>query len=159
LNVVPVLLPSLRERPEDIPLLVSHFLKKASLENGKKVQYVSDAAMDYLMKYSWPGNIRELENAIERAVILCKSDTLEAGLFPIPGEKDHPATIPLKVSDVVAEGERDLSGSLSEAVEKLEKKMILEALRKTGGNQRKASQLLGVTERILGYKVKTYGLK
>ena len=159
LNVVPILLPPLRERREDIPLLVSHFLKKANLENGKSVRYVSDEAMEYLANYYWPGNIRELENAIERAVILCKSETLEAGLFPIPGEKGHPAAIQLRFA-APADGEREeVSGDLPDAVEKLEKKLIQEALQKTGGNQRQAARMLGVTERILGYKVKTYNLR
>ena len=161
LNVVPILLPSLRERREDIPLMVSHFLKKSSLENGKKVRYVSDPAMEYLMDYGWPGNIRELENAIERAVILCKTDTLEADLFPIPGKKGHPTAVHAKTA--AANDSKDLAASvpenLSEAVEQLEKKLIQNALRETGGNQRKAAKVLGVTERILGYKVKTYGLK
>jgi Nif-specific regulatory protein len=161
LNVVPILLPSLRERREDIPLLVSHFLKKAGLENGKKVKYVSDAAMEYLMNYNWPGNIRELENAVERAVIHCKSDTLEADLFPIPGPKGHPVTIQLQPSRIRSvEGEAaEADRNLPEAVEELEKKLIREAFQKTGGNQRKAAKALGVTERILGYKAKLYGLK
>ncbi len=159
LNVVPILLPSLRERREDIPLLVAHFLKKATLENGKKVKYVSDAAMEYLMGYSWPGNIRELENAIERAVINCKTDSLEKDLFPIPGSKGHPVTIPLKTPEPsVEEKSEEASGDLPSAVEKLEKKLIQEAFQRTGGNQRKAAKILGVTERILGYKAKIYGL-
>ncbi len=161
LNVVPVLLPALRERREDIPLLVAHFLKKTSLENNRKSRYVSDAAMEYLMNYYWPGNIRELENVIERAVILCKSDTLEPHLFPIPGQAGHPAAIHLKSVDAnVLSGE--LSGkdaSMSQAVEDLEKKMIEEALLRSNNNQRKAAKVLGVTERILGYKLKSYGLK
>ncbi len=160
LNVVPILLPSLRERQEDIPLLVAHFLKKSVLENGKKVKYVSDEAMEYLMGYSWPGNIRELENAIERAVIHCKSDTLEADLFPIPGPKGHPFTIqPKSLTPARAEKEEGGFGDLSNAVEALEKKLIQEAFQKTGGNQRKAAKILGVTERILGYKAKLYNLK
>ena len=161
LNVVPVLLPALRERREDIPLLVAHFLKKTSLENNKKSRYVSDAAMEYLMNYYWPGNIRELENVIERAVILCKSDTLEAHLFPIPGQKSHPAAIHLKSVDTapLSAGNAVMDSSLSRAVENLEKIMIEEALRKSGDNQRKAAKNLGVTERILGYKLKLYGLK
>ncbi|HRY85855.1 MAG TPA: helix-turn-helix domain-containing protein, partial [Candidatus Omnitrophota bacterium] len=111
--------------------------------------------------YDWPGNIRELENAIERAVILCKSDTLEADLFPIPGAKDHPAAIYLKNPTDSAEtgAPKTVPENLNDAVEELEKRLIQDALQKTGGNQRKASQLLGVTERILGYKVKIYGLK
>lgn len=161
LNVVPIFLPSLRERKEDIPLLVAHFLKKASLENGKKVKYVSDAAMEYLMNYAWPGNIRELENVIERAVLLCKSDTLEPDLFPIPGQKGHPAAIHLKAPEPAMEGgdKTVFLGDLPTAVEKLEKQFIQEALQKTGGNQRQAAKILGVTERILGYKIKTYDLK
>jgi Nif-specific regulatory protein len=157
LNVVPILLPSLRERREDIPLLIAHFLKKAALENGKKVKYVSDDAMEQLMSYAWPGNIRELENAVERAVILCKSDMLEADLFPIPVKKGHPAAAPSKSSAVpdTAVGE---SSSLGDAVGILEKRMIQEALRANAGNQRKAAKALGITERILGYKIKNYGL-
>lgn len=160
LNVVPILLPSLRERREDIPLLVAHFLKKAGFENGKKVKYVSDEAMEYLMGYSWPGNIRELENAIERAVIHCKSDTLEIEYFPIPGAKGHSvAAQPKTFGPVIEEKNEDVPEDLPSAVEKLEKKLIQEALRAHAGNQRKAAQALGVTERILGYKIKRYGLK
>ncbi len=160
LNVVPVLLPALRERREDIPILVAHFLKKTSLENNKKAKYVSDAAMEYLMNYYWPGNIRELENVIERAVILCKSDTLEPHLFPIPGQKGHPVAIHIKPVDAALSVEDPLGAgaSMSHAVEALEKQMIEEALRKNGGNQRKTAKALGVTERILGYKLKSYGL-
>jgi DNA-binding NtrC family response regulator len=112
------------------------------------------------MGYAWPGNIRELENAIERAVIHCKGDTLEAELFPIPGPKGHPVTIQLKTHEASEEEGKteDVSGDLPRAVEKLEKKLIQEAFKKTGGNQRKAAKILGVTERILGYKVKIYGL-
>jgi len=158
LNVVPILLPALRERREDIPLLVAHFLKQTSLESNKKARYVSDEAMAYLMNYYWPGNIRELQNAIERAVILCKSDTLEADLFPIPGGKGHPAAIDLKPVRAADAPSGD-SGSLSSAVEDLERRLIEEALRSQGGNQRKAAKVLGVTERILGYKIKSYGLR
>ena len=157
LNVVPILLPSLRERREDIPLLVGHFLKKASLENGKKTKYVSDEAMEHLMNYSWPGNIRELENAVERAVILCKSDTLEADLFPIPVKKGHPAAMPQ--SSETLDSAAGVNASLGDAVGALEKGMIQEALRLNAGNQRKAAKALGITERILGYKIKSYGLK
>jgi len=158
LNVVPIRLPPLRERREDIPLLVAHFLKQTSLESNKKVRYVSDEAMAYLMNYYWPGNIRELQNAVERAVILCKSDTLEADLFPIPGEKGHPAVIHFKPVRATDRPEGD-NASLSSAVEALEKSLIQEALHSQGGNQRKAAKVLGVTERILGYKIKNYGLK
>ena len=161
LNVVPILLPSLRERREDIPLLVSHFLKKASLENGKKAKYVSDEAMEILMSYAWPGNIRELENAVERAVILCKSDLLEVDLFPIPVKKGHPVVLPVNAqgSSVSEKESEEGPSDLPSAVEKLEKRLIHEALQACAGNQRKTAKVLGVTERILGYKIKSYGLK
>ena len=162
LNVVPVFLPALRERKEDIPLLVAHFLKKTNLEHDKKVKYVSDAAMEYLMNYAWPGNIRELENAIERAVVLCKSDTIEPELFPIPGQKGHPTAVHLPASEAsfpMSEYEKGIEGNMAEAVERLERKMIEDALEKTGSNKRKAAKILGITERIFGYKVKNYGLK
>ncbi len=157
LNVIPIFLPPLRERKEDIPILVSHFLKKSCMENGKEVPYISDTAMEYLMGYAWPGNIRELENAIERAVILCKSDTIEPELFPIPGQRERPVSVSVPVICDTPK-EADSSGGLAEAVENLERKMIKETLQKTGGNRRKAARLLGVTERILGYKVKNYGI-
>jgi Nif-specific regulatory protein len=161
LNVIPIFLPSLRERKEDIPLLVNHFLQKSNQENRKNVKYVSDEAMGYLMNYSWPGNVRELENAIERAIILCKGDTLTQDLFPIPGEKAHPVLSSFNPPETFSPLESLTTNGLTlpQAVETVEKKMIEEALNRTKGNQRKAAQLLGITERILGYKIKNYGLK
>lgn len=163
LNVVPIFLPALRERREDIPLLVNHFLSIANKENGKKVKYVSDAAMKYLMAYAWPGNIRELQNAIERAVVLCKGDTIEPGLFPIIGYKDNPVLTQfqpiensLPSSGVRSGSESIPEGDMRAAVQVLEENMIREALKKTGGNQRRAAKMLGLTERILGYKIKNY---
>ncbi len=158
LNVVPIFLPPLRERREDIPLLVTHFLKKAAIENGKKVRYVSDDAMKYLMGYAWPGNIRELMNVIERAVLLCKTDTIEPDVFPIPGRKNQPTSIYINsLPEKVVLGKP--SALLSEAVEELERKMIQNALEKNSGNQRKTAKELGITERVLGYKIRGYGLK
>ncbi|MBU3759265.1 MAG: nif-specific transcriptional activator NifA [Candidatus Omnitrophica bacterium] len=160
LNVIPIFLPALRERKEDIPLLTDYFLHKANTDNGKSVQYVSDPAMDYLMNYSWPGNVRELENAIERAVVLCKGDTLSPDLFPIPGTKTHPVLTGMQAPEPFKDIETlEKESSLTDAVENLEKKMIAEALSQSGGNQRKAAKILGVTDRILGYKVTRYGLK
>ncbi len=162
LNVVPIFLPALRERKEDIPLLVNHFLAKTNAENRKNVKYISDTAMDYLMQYSWPGNVRELENAIERAVVLCTGDTLMPNLFPIPGDKTNPALASFKApttySSLDTGGHPD-NGSLPKAVENLERQMIESALEKTGGNQRRAAKLLGLTERMIGYKIKIYDLR
>lgn len=158
LNVIPIFLPSLRERCEDIPLLVNHFLQIANRENRKNVKYISQEAMDYLMNYSWPGNVRELENAVERAVILCPGDTLLPDLFPIPGVKPsalHSQPAGRSSSMDFALG----NGSLSETVEGLERHLIQQALDQCQGNQRRAAKLLGITERIFGYKIKKYRLK
>lgn len=160
LNVIPIFLPSLRERKEDIPLLVDHFLSKSNDENGKNVKYVSDEAMKYLMEYSWPGNVRELENAIERAVVLCKSDILSPDLFPIPGTKTHPVLTGMKPPEPFKDIETlEKESSLTDAVSELEKKLIIKAMDQTKGNQRMAAKVLGITDRILGYKLKSYGLK
>lgn len=152
LNVIPIFLPPLRERKEDLPLLVKHFLEKANQENKKKIHHLSEDAWDHVMSYSWPGNVRELQNAIERAVIMCQGDTIYKDHFPID--------LQAKITPVSAESEArvDQAGNLEEAVAALERRMITEALTKTGGNKRKASRILGVTERILGYKVSKYGI-
>ncbi len=165
LNVVPIFLPALRERKEDIPLLVNHFLQKSNRENRKRIPYISEDAMEYLMGYPWPGNVRELENAIERAVVLCRTDTLTQEFFPIPGIRmNAPTSAPAIGSGASIPYSAPSSGavgkcSLPAAVEALEKKMISDALTQTGGNQRKAAKALGVTERILGYKIKIYGIQ
>ena len=133
-------------------------LERASKENKKNVKYISDPAMEILMNYSWPGNIRELENAVERAVVLCKGDTLAPDLFPIPiptrepHSSDQPSLTPFPNPDA-------LPAFLPQAVEMLKKRMIESALQKTGGNQRRAAQLLGLTERMIGYKIKQYAVK
>lgn len=162
LNVVPLFLPPLRERREDIPMLVKHFLQKISQEHKKNVSYISDDAMNYLMSYTWPGNVRELQNAVERAVVMCQSDTLTPNLLPIPGEKGIPSLAAFKppayASQIEESGSGAEGGSLPDRVETLERKMISEVLERTQGNQRKAASLLGLTERMLGYKIKKFGL-
>ena len=156
LNVVSIFLPPLRERREDIPLLVNYFFEKAGKENKKNVKYISDQAMEILMDYAWPGNVRELENALERAVVLSKGETLTPDLFPIPQDGHHPGLTTFNPHAVSSEA---IPSSLPTAVEMLEKRMIGSTLQKTGGNQRKAAQLLGLTERMIGYKIKRYGFK
>ena len=155
LNVVPLFLPPLRERREDIPVLVNYFLKRSSEENKKNVKYISDQAMEILMNYAWPGNVRELENAIERAVVLCKGDTLTPELFPIPQDGQSAGLTTFNPQA----GSEPPPSLLPQAVEILERRMIESALQKTAGNQRRAAQLLGLTERMIGYKIKQYHLK
>lgn len=145
LNVVPIFLPSLRERKEDLPILVNHFLKKFASENNKNIQTIDDAAWDHILNYPWPGNVRELENAIERAVILCTGKVIKREHFPFELQD--------RVRKVETPSEFEAKGNLNDAVANIEKKMIESAIKQSGGNKRKAAKMLGVTERILGYKL------
>ena len=143
INVFPVLIPPLRERKEDILVLVDHFINKFKKENKKKVRGVSRAALDVLMAYRWPGNVRELENVIERAIILCQKELIT------PAEL--PANIAAKETiELPAAG-----ATLPEIIETIEKQNIREALEKYK-TQRNAAKALGLTERMLGYKIKKY---
>ncbi|MBI4414013.1 MAG: sigma-54-dependent Fis family transcriptional regulator, partial [candidate division NC10 bacterium] len=158
LNVIPIHLPSLRERPEDIPLLVEGFVGRFCQQNRRPVKPVSEEAMALLARYPWPGNVRELENALERAIALEQSDVLTAASLPeeirswqpteaTPAAALAPPTIPpggLNLEDVVSQVER---------------KLLLEALEKAGGVQTKAAQILGINFRSFRYRLKKYGLE
>ncbi|MCB0261532.1 MAG: sigma-54 dependent transcriptional regulator [Calditrichia bacterium] len=146
LNVVSVIVPPLRERRSDIAPLINHFLQKFSDENQKKMKRASKEALDLLMKYDYPGNVRELENIIEQAVVLSRGELITSD--------DLPLTVQEKQS------EQELStGDLEERVAAYEQKLIQQALDKTGGVQTKAAELLGLSERNLRYKLKKHGMK
>lgn len=148
LNVIPIHMPPLRERREDIPLLSEHFLKKYAEENKKFIKGIDTMAMDMLMEYNWTGNIRELENVIERAVVLCKSDTISLEDLPnkISQRKSEEASI---------KGTIDLSGlTLSD----LERTALLNSLETENWNQTKAATRLGITRRQLRTKMIKYKL-
>lgn len=149
LNIVAIKIPPLRERREDITALIDFFIDKYSNENKKEKPEISKEAVDALMKYNYPGNVRELENIIERAVVLSREGMLTLNDMPvhIPG---------LKTEESLTMG---LDISLTGQVEALEKKLIYDALRETNGNQTKAGDLLGITERNLRYKMKKYGIQ
>ena len=147
LNVVTVSLPALRGRKEDIPLLVEHFLKKYNRENRKKVTSLSKEARDLLMRYDYPGNVRELENIIERAVVLCRGDTLSTQDLPLNLREGKP--------EVALERDRE-TRSLPDTLEEIERQLIFKALEKSGGVQTKAAEELGISERVLRYKMKKY---
>jgi len=149
LNVVSLSIPPLRERREDIPPLVDHFVARFARENRKAVQGVSREAMDQLLKYDYPGNVRELENIIERAVVLARGELVTTE--DLPFGRPH---APLE-----AAGGPDAARSLRQAVEDLERRMIREALKEAGGNQSRAAERLGLSERMLRYKLKKYRLK
>ena len=145
LNVVTILVPPLRERRQDLPLLMDHFLKLFAAKNGKTLRGFSRAARDALLRYDYPGNVRELENLIERAVVLCRSDVIGRGDLPLTLEE--------------AEAPDGPQSHLTAAVEGLERRMIKEALKRAEGIQTRAADFLGITERALRYKLKKYGLQ
>jgi len=154
INVIPIALPPLRERREDIPLLADHFLAKHNEQMDKRVSNVSRAAMDLLVRHDWPGNIRELENVIERAVALEATPTILPDSLPASLRADAP------MADAVAADSLPTSGFDLEAhVQKIESDYIAEALRRAGGVQVKAAELVGMSFRSFRYYVKKYNLK
>ena len=151
LNVIVVKLPALRERPEDIPLLADHFIRKFSAENRREKLTLDPAALKVLMDYNWPGNVRELENVMERAVVLAPGGAIGADLFP----KNLLQPAPLEIA--VPDSSEDIS--LRNRVGAYEKEIILAALKKTGGNQKKAADLLEVNPTTLSEKLKRFGIR
>ena len=145
LNVFIIFVPPLRERKPDILLLADHFLEKYTSEQGKNIRRISTAAIDMLMSYHWPGNVRELENTIERAVLVCDGHVVHGHHLP-------PTLQTAEASGTV------MRVSLTEAVAGYEKDLILDALKSTRGNRARAAKLLDTTERVIGYKVKKYGI-
>ncbi len=149
LNVVTIRLPPLRERREDIRPLAEHFLKVYAAQNAKPIEGISREAMDLLLQYDYPGNVRELENIIERAVVITRGPVIQTEDLPFAiKRKVKPHSVP-----------REPGGTLKERVEALEKRLIEEALEQAGFNQTKAANLLGLSERMLRYKLRKYGLK
>jgi len=152
LNVVHLHIPPLRERPEDIPLLAAHFLKKYAIENVRGEVFIAPAALKLLLQYSWPGNVRELENVMERAVILCGDNTIT------------PQDLPGELAGTAAEPQLDidrfipLHTPLPEALDKIEEQMIRRALEMSGKVQVRAAEMLGITKSLLQYKLKKYQL-
>jgi len=145
INVFPIYMPPLRERKNDIILLADYFLEKYNKENNKNITRISTPAIDMLTVYHWPGNVRELENVIERAVLLCNEDVIRSQHLPASLQTAETTKTGYKIG-------------LKKAVENLEKEMIIEALKKSGGYQRHASNALCLTERVLGYKIKKYNI-
>ncbi len=148
INVVAMNIPPLRERREDIPLLAEYFSGRFAVENRKNIRGISPEAMKRLVAYDFPGNVRELENIMERAVVISRNRVIAA--------RDLPFT------DTVGAGPAEepcFQGTLHEAVESLERRMVGNALEKAGFNQSRAARMLGLSERMLRYKLKKYGLK
>jgi two-component system response regulator AtoC len=151
LNVVNLRLPSLRERPEDVPALVDHFLAKhRRLRPEAPLRGVSPEALDLLRSHRWPGNVRELEHAIERAVVLAEGPTIEESDLP-----DDVRAVPGPASQA-PRAATDLS--VKRAFRALEEQLIRDALDRTGGNRTRAAELLDLSYRALLYKIKEYGV-
>jgi DNA-binding NtrC family response regulator len=136
LNVVPISLPPLREKKEDIPLLIIHFLQKSSEENRKQISYISPEALDILTQYSWPGNVRELRHTIERAVVLSTQPII------------LPEDLPKKMLEEVKGEEIQFPEELL-PLREVERRYVLKVLRETKGNKKKASEILGIDRTTL----------
>lgn len=145
LNVFAIFVPPLRERKPDIMALADHFLEKYGREHSKSIKRISTPAIDMLMSYHWPGNVREMENAIERAVLVCDGNVIHGHHLP-------PTLQTAEASGTVTRL------SLAEAMASYEKDLLQDALKTTRGNRAKAARLLHSTVRILNYKVNKYGI-
>jgi Nif-specific regulatory protein len=145
LNVFPLHLPPLRERKSDILLLADHFIEKYNKKTHKNVKRIATSAINLLMSYHWPGNVRELENVVERAVLLANNDViLGIHLPPSLQSAESTGTAP--------------TATLEETVDRIERELILDALKSSKGNYSKAAKALGITERIMGLRIKKYNL-
>ncbi len=145
INVFPIILPPLRERKDDILLLADHFVEQYAKKMGKAVRRISTPAINMMMAYHWPGNVRELENCLERAVLISTDSVIHSHHLP-------PTLQTSDASDTVG------TGSLRERVQLFERDIIVDALKRSGGNLTSASRDLSSTPRIITYKVKELGI-
>ncbi|MCL5270505.1 MAG: nif-specific transcriptional activator NifA [bacterium] len=145
LNVFPIHLPPLRERKADILLLANHFVEKYSRANHKNIRRISTPAIDMLMSYHWPGNVRELENCLERAVLLSSDDVI------------HGHHLPPTLQTAEASG-TSFKGTLQATLDGVERELLLDALKSARGNKAKAARALGITERLMGLRVRRHGI-
>jgi DNA-binding NtrC family response regulator len=143
LNVIPIEIPPLRERREDIPALVEHFIKKHAQRTGRRIERIDDDALAGLQQYEWPGNVRELENAIERAVVLSQGPTISSRAISVLGAAPQPSSgLP--------------STKLRPNIEWVEKETIRRALESAGGVKKDAAELMGISQRALSYYLAKY---
>ena len=164
LNVVPLVLPPLRERKDDIPLLADYFLKASNKRNDKNVRMTREF-LDLMTDYDWPGNIRELQNLMERLVILSTGDMLSVHDLPgyflqPPAERILPdraePSLPLQMTEQrIAENNNGIPRSLHE----LEREQVEAALKRHGWVQARAARELGLTQRQIGYRIKKFNLR
>jgi DNA-binding NtrC family response regulator len=163
LNVVPMRLPALRERNEDIPVLVRHFIEKFNARLKKDIEGVDREAEELLVLYPWPGNIRELENVIERSVLFCDEKLVRAAHLP-QDVRDRSLAVSTQAPGEAAAGSAaPISDGLKEqvkaAMSRLERELIVKALHQTGGNVTHAARLLKISRKGLQLKMKELGLR
>lgn len=147
INVVPIVIPPLRDRIDDVPLLANHFLRVYGTRHDKSVEAFDQGALDLMMAYGWPGNVRELENAVERAVVLARTAVLGVN------------NLPVELRDPQAATGRQLTFSVGTAIEEVERRMILETLKFTRGDKRMAADLLGIATRTIYRKLESGQIK
>jgi Nif-specific regulatory protein len=161
LNVVPLLLPPLRERREDIPLLVEHFLAKYNRENNRRVR-ITGRALQGLLNYDWPGNVRELENCLERMVIMTRRRLILPEDLPLPVEAGEAEPSDTRRRRRVVSPTRDATRASSpdgvSSLREVERQQIIQALSRTNGVQARAAALLGITPRQLAYRLRKYAI-
>lgn len=145
LNVVPIEVPPLRSRKEDIPLLAKHFLNVYGEKSQTSIKGFLPRTMDLMMRYDWPGNIRELENAVERAVLLCRDEYISPEDLPVPVQKTE------------GEGQARVSVPPGMTLKEVEKEVIVQTLEETGGNRTQTARILGISRKTLQNKLKEYG--
>jgi DNA-binding NtrC family response regulator len=158
INIVPVALPALRERQEDIPLLAGHFLKKYSDEMGKTIKGFTPDAMEKLIKYPWPGNVRELENLVERSVVMCEEDMIRGEILTLPGQQEKgEAAIPIPFR---SEELKEIKKHLREkAVEDIEKAFVVKALERNHWNVTRAAEEVGMLRPNFQALMRKYNLR
>jgi transcriptional regulator with PAS, ATPase and Fis domain len=143
LNVIPILIPPLRERREDIPVLIDHFVEKHRQRTGKRIERVEEGVAETLLRYDWPGNVRELENTIERAVVLATGPVVTTASVSLLGATSAPSPgLP--------------SLRLHQNLEWVERETIRRALEQSGGIKKDAAELMGISQRALSYYLAKY---
>jgi DNA-binding NtrC family response regulator len=147
MSIVPIFMPPLRERPSDIPLLASHFLRK--FQEGNLPLRVEPMVLERLKAYSWPGNIRELANVVQQMIVFCTGDTITTSDLPLY----------LLVPEVTAQEDTGAAIRLMDIVSDLERKWIFKKLKGSNWNQEKAAELLGITRKMLTNRIAKYGLR
>jgi len=153
LNVIPIEVPPLRERKEDLPLLVQHFLDRLNSERARKVEGITAAALERMIEHEWPGNVRELENLVERMVVMRGEGVLDVSDLPAPFRRASAAT------DAAAPNLGPGGVDFNDVIDRIETKLILQALDKTGWNKNQAARLLGLNRTTLIEKIKKKGLE